>query len=86
MKTLFAYGLAARIPVIAIMGLAIAFDWGTHYDAFPPPLDGMSKTAQFLLGAVVTQIVVWAGLWTVGSGMATGLITAKARRPRAATA
>ena len=86
MKTLFYYGLAARIPVILVMGLAIYLGWSTHYNAFPPPLDQASRAMQFLLGAVLTQIVAWAGIWTVGSGMLTGMLTAKVLGPKAAAA
>jgi len=76
-KTLFYYGLAARIPVIIIMGLAIFGEWGTHYDAFPPTFPEMSMTMQFLLGAVVTQLVVWVGFWTVGVGTLVGVVASK---------
>src|SRR5574341_2032112 len=31
-RTLIAYGLAARIPVVVVMLLAILGNWGTHYD------------------------------------------------------
>jgi len=76
-KTLFAYGLAARIPVIIIMGLAIFGQWGTHYDAFPPQFAELSPAMKFLLGGVVTQLVVWIGFWTVGVGTVVGLIASK---------
>lgn len=82
MTTLFYYGLAARIPVIIIMGLAIFGNWGTHYDAFPAGMAEMSTTMKFLLGAVVTQLVVWVGIWTVGVGTLVGLIASKIVGPR----
>jgi hypothetical protein len=76
-KTLFLYGLAARIPVILIMGLAIYGNWGTHYDAFPPGSLSMATPAmKFLKGAVMTQLIWWVLIWTVGFGMVTGSITA----------
>jgi len=86
LKTLFAYGLAARIPVILIMGLAIFGNWGTHYDAFPPDMADMSPVMQFLFGGVVAQLVFWVCIWTVGTGMIAGLIASKIRSPRTATA
>lgn len=86
LKTLFAYGLAARVPVILIMGFAIFGNWGTHYDAFPPNMADMSKVMQFLLGGVVTQLVVWVSVWTVGTGMLAGLIASRVRSPRPAAA
>ena len=84
MKTLLLYGLAARIPVILVMGLAIFGQWGTHYDAFPPPLDAYSPTMRWLLGGVVTQLVVWALIWTVVTGMLAAWIATRIRSPRTA--
>jgi hypothetical protein len=86
LKTLFAYGLAARIPVIVIMAFAIFGNWGTHYDAFPPDMADMSPMMKFLFGAVTAQLVFWVCIWTVGTGMIAGLIAAKLRGPRTATA
>ena len=86
LKTLFAYGLAARIPVIVIMGFAIFGNWGTHYDAFPPDMADMTPMMKFLFGAVMAQLVFWVCIWTVGTGMIAGLIAAKVRGPRTATA
>lgn len=86
LKTLFAYGLAARIPVILIMGLAIFGNWGTHYDAFPPNMADMSPTMKFLFGGIITQIVFWVCIWTLGTGMLVGLIASKIWSPRTATA
>jgi hypothetical protein len=82
-KTLLLYGLAARIPVIIIMGLAIYGNWGTHYDAFAGSLAGATPVVKFLRGGVLIQLVWWVLIWTVGSGMLTGLITAfiRLRRP-----
>jgi len=82
-KTLLLYGLAARIPVIIIMGLAIFGNWGTHYDAFPPgSLREATPMAKFLRGGVMTQLVWWVLIWTVGSGMLTGLIASFIRSRR----
>lgn len=82
LKTLFLYGLAARIPVIIIMGFAIYGNWGTHYDAFPSgSLSEATPAMQFLLGGVLTQLVWWVVVWTLGSGMVAGLI-ASLFRPR----
>jgi hypothetical protein len=83
-KTLVLYGLAARIPVIIIMGFAIFGNWGTHYDAFPAgSLAESTPLRKFLLGGVATQLVWWVAIWTVGSGMLTGSITSliRSRRP-----
>jgi hypothetical protein len=74
LKALALYGLAARIPVIIIMGLAIYGNWGTHYDAFPPgDLANATPAVKFLIGGVFYQLVFWFLIWTVGVGMLTGL-------------
>ena len=85
-KMLFYYGLAARIPVILIMGLAIFGEWGTHYDAFPPEFPTTSAAGKFLLGGVVAQLVVWVGLWTVGVGTLVGVIASKILGSKSETA
>ena len=77
MKTLFYYGLAARIPVILIMAVAIFGEWGTHYDAFPPEFPATSAMGKFLLGGVGAQLVIWVGVWTVGVGTLVGVIASK---------
>jgi hypothetical protein len=81
-KTLLLYGLAARIPVIIIMGLAIYGNWGTHYDAFVGRLSAAAPVVKFLWGGVMTQLVWWVMIWTVGSGMLTGLVTSLIRSRR----
>jgi hypothetical protein len=84
-KTLLLYGLAARIPVIIIMGLAIYGNWGTHYDAFPPgTFTDATFATKFLLGSVMVQLIWWVLIWTVGSGMITGLIASLIRPRRSA--
>ena len=85
-KTLFYYGLAARIPVLLIMGLAIFGEWGTHYDAFPPDFPATSAAGKFLLGGVAAQLVVWVGIWTVGVGTLVGVIASKILGSKAETA
>lgn len=83
-KTLFLYGLAARIPVIIIMGMAIYGNWGTHYDAFIGSLTEATRIVKFLRGGVMIQLVWWVLIWTVGSGMLTGLIASLIRSRRTA--
>jgi len=86
LKTLVLYGLAARIPVILIMGFAIFGDWGTHYAAFPPgALADATLTMKFIMGGVVAQIVWWMVIWTVGLGMVTGLVTSFIQSRRSKT-
>jgi len=85
--TLVLYGLAARIPVIIIMGFAIFGNWGTHYDAFAPGvMAGATPAEKYLRGGVLVQLIWWLMIWTVGSGMLTGLIASFIRSKRPQTA
>jgi hypothetical protein len=84
-KTLVLYGLAARIPVIIIMGLAIYGNWGTHYDAFAGSLSAAAPATKFFRGGLMIQLVWWVLIWTVGSGLLTGLIAAFIRLRKTAT-
>jgi hypothetical protein len=86
LKAMFLYGLAARIPVIFIMGLAIFGNWGTHYDAFPADMADLSPAMKLLFGGVLTQLVLWVGIWTVGTGTFFGLLASKLRSRHTATA
>ncbi len=82
-NTLFLYGLAARIPVLIIMAFAIHGNWGTHYDSFPTgSFAGATSLVKFLRGGVMIQLIWWVLIWTVGSGMLTGLPTALIRSRR----
>jgi hypothetical protein len=82
-KTLLLYGLAARIPVILIMGLAIYGNWGTHYDSFPPgSFQNATLLMKFLKGSVMIQLIWWVLIWTVGTGMITGMIASLFRKRR----
>jgi hypothetical protein len=89
-KTLCAYGLAARIPVLLVMLLAILGNWGTHYDVLPPgmTLDVSPWTKWFLIG-VVPQLTGWMA-FTLGIGALFGglalLIAERRHEPAARTA
>jgi hypothetical protein len=71
--------------VILIMGFAIFGNWGTHYDAFPAgSLAAASPAMKFLKGGVAIQLIWWVFIWTIGSGMVTGLIASRFRPKRPA--
>jgi hypothetical protein len=59
-KTLLAYGLAARIPVAAVMLFAIMGNWGTHYDVPPPgyPAEVAPFTKWVQIG-LIPQLTIW---------------------------
>jgi len=76
-KCLLAYGLAARIPVLVVMYLAMSANggqgWGTHYDAAPPNMQFPSLGARFLHTGVFPQLGFWIA-WTVVGGAIVGTI------------
>jgi len=75
-NTLLAYALAARIPVVIVMLIAMLGNggngWGTHYDVVPN-FPYHSLAAKFVLAAVVPQLTFWIG-WTVVVGTIFGSI------------
>jgi hypothetical protein len=84
-KTLLAYALAARIPVILVMLFAILGNWGTHYDVPPPNFPEMSPLAKWFAIGVLPQLTIW--IWfTMAAGAIAGTITAAlaSRSPRTA--
>jgi hypothetical protein len=58
-RVLLAYGLAARIPVILVMLVAILGNWGTHYDVLPPGSPEMGVWTKWILIGVVPQLTLW---------------------------
>jgi len=82
-RTLLAYGLAARVPVVIVMLFAILGSWGTHYDAPPPNFPEMSPIARWFLTGVLPQLTIW--IWfTMAVGALFGgialAVTGRARR------
>jgi hypothetical protein len=85
-RALFAYALAARIPVLIVMLLAMEGNggqgWGTHYDAIAPMFASASFAKKFFYEAAVPQMTMWIG-WTVVLGAILGAtVAAVARRGR----
>jgi len=83
-RVLFAYGLAARVPVALVMLAAMLGSWGTHYDLPPPDFPAMSPIAKWLIIGLAPQMTIW--IWfTIAVGALFGAITAavagRARRP-----
>lgn len=78
LKTLLVYGFWARLPVFLLTIPAVFFDWGTHYEKFPPPIADASSGAKIGVAALA-QFGFWGCFWTVGAGM----IAAKITRSRA---
>ena len=72
-RVLIAYALAARIPVVGIMWLAIRRNWGTHYDAPPPSFPAMLPDARWLWTGLVPQMTIWMS-WTLVVGALFGAL------------
>ena len=87
-RVLLAYGLAARIPVAAVMLIAILADWGTHYDVPPSPdFPQMAPLAKWFWIGLLPQMSVWIA-FTIVVGLIFALIAAavagRGRAPQAA--
>jgi len=71
-RTLLAYGLAARIPVILVMLVAMLQNWGTHYDVPPPNFPaGVPVMAKWFQIGVMPQLFLWIP-YTILSGALLG--------------
>ena len=81
-RTLLAYGLAARIPVVLVMLAAILGSWGTHYDAMPPGTPEMSGLQKWLIAGVLPQLTIWQWFTVVIGGLF-GIAAAAVARRRA---
>lgn len=73
-RVLLAYALAARIPVVIVMLVAILGDWGTHYDVPPTPdFPQMAPLAKWFWIGFLPQMGVWVA-FTMVVGTLCGLI------------
>jgi hypothetical protein len=81
LKTLAVYGWSARIPVVLITFLAIAFGWETHFNNFGPGTAEMAVWKQ-VVGTLVFQLVGWSLIWTPLAGGLAGLLFHVATRKR----
>ena len=78
-KTLLLYGLAARIPVVVITLLAVAFGWETHHVGLPPGAPEM--TGLELAGfASLPQIGFWIPFTILVGGLLGGVGALLTRR------
>ncbi len=67
---LFKYALAARIPVVIIMLIAIYGDWGTHYDVVPDPsFPAYGPFMKWVIIGLVPQLTVWVAFTMLFGGI-----------------
>jgi len=86
-RVLLAYGLAARIPVAAIMLVAIHVGSGTHYEKGAPGFPEMGALAKWFWIGFLPQMTVWIAFTVVVGALCGGLaVLAVARGPKPATA
>ena len=81
-STLLAYGVAARIPVILIMLMAILGDWGTHYDGPPPNLPEMGPFREWFSTGLIPQFTFWLAFTVILGSILGGLAVVVANRGR----
>jgi len=79
-KTLFAYGLAARIPVVVIMLVAILGNWGTHYELGPPGFPEMGPVPRWSWIGLLPQLTFWMAFTVVIGSLFGGLAALAAVR------
>jgi hypothetical protein len=80
-RVLLAYGIAARVPVLAIMFLSIFLGWDTHYAKPRPDFPPMGPWGLFFWTALLPQGSIWIYLTIVG-GILFGAAAVAIRRKR----
>ncbi len=76
-RVLLAYALAARVPVAALMAVAMARNWGTHYDALPPGFPLLPVLPRWLWLGLLPQLTIWVAI-TLAAGLPAGALGALA--------
>ena len=79
-RVLLAYALAARIPVLIVMFLAIFLGWDSHYAKPRPDFPPMGPGGLFFWTALLPQMSIWIFVTVVG-GMIFGAIALGVRGP-----
>jgi hypothetical protein len=81
-KTLLAYAIAARIPVMILMLIAIKGNWGTHYDVAPPNFPEMDWFRKYILIGFLPQMFLWIPFTVLTGALTAGIIALFLRRKR----
>jgi hypothetical protein len=80
-NAMLAYALAARIPVIIIMYLAMQGNWNTHYDAAPPNIVYPNLMTKFLALGLFPQIFFWIPFTVILCGLLGTIAAAIGKQP-----
>jgi len=81
-RTLIAYGLAARLPVVVVTFFAMAGRWNTHYDSVPPDFPQYSLGVKFLALGAIPQLVFWVAFTVIVGSLFGGIAAALSARRR----
>ena len=79
-RVLLAYGLAARIPVVVVMFLAIFLGWDSHYAKPRPDFPPMGHWGRFWWTAFLPQMSIWIYVTVVIGILAGAAVLAVSRR------
>jgi hypothetical protein len=83
-NVLLAYAVAARVPVLIVMFIAMSANggqgWGTHYDVVPSAFASAPLWERYVYFAFIPQATLWIG-WTVVVGALFGNIVMAIFRP-----
>jgi hypothetical protein len=79
-KTLIAYGLGARVPVVVIMFFALRGHWGTHYDRPSGPFK-LGFWPEFLWFGFFEELIYWVS-FSVAIGSLAGSVAAGVAKRR----
>lgn len=75
-KTLFAYGLAVRVPIVIVMLLALQGHWGTHFDNVQAKYAHMSFGPMIFYFALLPQLIFWVAFTMVTGAFVGGIAAA----------
>ncbi len=78
-KTLIAYGLGARVPVVVIMFFALRGHWGTHYDRPSGPFK-LGFWPEFLWFGFFEELIYWVSFTAAIGSLAGSVAAAVAKR------
>src|SRR5262245_35684966 len=81
-RVLFVYALLARVPTVAITVVAVANDWGTHYEKPAPGSPPMAEVARTVV-LCAAQLGIWIPL-TLLTGGFVGALAVRTSRPATA--
>ncbi|MBI3650684.1 MAG: hypothetical protein HY231_06510 [Acidobacteria bacterium] len=82
-NVLLAYALAARIPVIIVMFLAIKGNWQTHYDVAQSGFPAMDWFSKFIQIGFLPQVFLWIPFTLITGALTAGITAAIMQRGKA---